>query len=80
MADHDPNTQKEIENLGKRLRQKRKELGFTNHEHFAYEHEITRSQYGNYEKGADMRFSSLVKILRAMNISLEEFFSEGFSK
>ena len=78
MAGQEEYIGKEIGNLGKRLRQIRKERGFTNHEHFAYEHEMTRSQYGRYEKGTDLRFSSLLKVLKAMDISLAEFFAEGF--
>lgn len=35
-------------------------------------------QYGLYEKGQDLRFSSLLKVLKALDISLEEFFKEGF--
>ena len=54
--------------------------GYTNYEQFAYEHNIARAQYGRYEKGSDLRFSSLLKVLKAMNISLAEFFSEGFEE
>ena len=38
----------------------------------------TRAQFGRYEKGQDLRMSSLIKIVNAFNISLKEFFSEGF--
>ena len=68
----------QLENLGKRLRQVRKEKGYDNYEQFAFDNELPRAQYGRYEKGQDLRFSSLVKVLNAMNISLNDFFSEGF--
>ncbi|MEO1263237.1 MAG: helix-turn-helix transcriptional regulator [Bacteroidota bacterium] len=78
MAKHDEYTKRQIALLGQRIKKLRKELGYTNHETFAYEKEIGRSQYGGYEIGKDMRFSSLLRVLNALGISLEEFFSEGF--
>ncbi len=48
--------------------------------YFAYEHNIPRAQFGRYGKGEDPRYSSLLKVVRALGMSMEEFFSEGFSK
>ncbi|GAB5522866.1 MAG: hypothetical protein Roseis2KO_07380 [Roseivirga sp.] len=67
-----------LEQLGQRIRSLRIAKGYTNAEKFAYEHEISRSQYAQYEQGKDLRFISLLKLLKALDISLEEFFSEGF--
>ena len=78
MAKQDNYSKKQIENLGKRIRELRKEKGFKNYEQFAFTHEINRSQYGRYEQGADLRFTSLLKVLKALDISLAEFFGEGF--
>ncbi len=78
MANKDDFTSKQLQNLGKRLRQLRKEKGYTNYELFAFDNNIPRAQYGRYEKGKDLRFSSLLKVLKALDITLEEFFSEGF--
>ncbi|MDD7887859.1 helix-turn-helix domain-containing protein [Flavivirga sp. 57AJ16] len=78
MANKDVYTKAQLENLGRRLRQLRKEKGYSNYELFAFENEIPRAQYGRYENGGDLRFSSLLNVLKALNISLEEFFSEGF--
>lgn len=50
--------------------------GYTAAEYFAYEHEIARAQYALYEKGADMRITSLSKVLKAMGVTLAEFFSD----
>jgi len=80
MANKDEYTTQQIESLAKRLKEVRKERGFTNYEQFAFENEISRAQYGRYEKGQDIRFSSLIKILKAMNISLKDFFSKGFEE
>ncbi len=52
--------------------------GYDNYEKFANEHNINRSQYGRYEKGEDLQFTSLVKICLAFGMTLAEFFSEGF--
>lgn len=68
----------ELEKLGKRIRELRIKKGYTNYEYFAYEHDIPRSQYGRYETGKDIRYSSLVKVIKALGMTQEEFFSEGF--
>jgi transcriptional regulator with XRE-family HTH domain len=69
---------KELGLLGNRIKKLRIQKGYTNYEYFAYEHNIPRAQFGRYENGEDMRFSSLVKVVKAMGLTLEEFFSEGF--
>ncbi len=78
MAKKDDYIQIQLDNLGKRIKEVRKEKGYDNYEQFAFDNELPRAQYGRYEKGHDLRFSSLLKVLKAMNISLKEFFGEGF--
>jgi transcriptional regulator with XRE-family HTH domain len=78
MAKKDKYTEKQLTNLGNKLRELRIEKGFTNYEQFAFEHNLPRAQYGRYEQGQDLRFSSLLKVLKAFDISLEDFFKEGF--
>ena len=75
----DQDIEKKIDQLGNRIKELRLSKGYTNAEKFAYEHEISRSQYAQYEKGKDLRFSSLVKLTEAFGISLEEFFAKGFN-
>lgn len=65
-----------LKKLGRRIRELRIKKGYTNYEHFAYEHGISRTQYGNYETGENMKFLTLVKILKGLDVSLSEFFSE----
>lgn len=67
-----------LNQLGERLRHFRKMKGYTNYEHLAYDLGISRSQYGKYENGGNIKFSTLIKILDHLNISLKEFFDEGF--
>lgn len=68
----------DLKKLGARIKALRIAKGYTSHEIFAYDHNINRTQYGRYERGEDLRYSSLMKILHALDISVEEFFSEGF--
>lgn len=69
----------ELQNLGNRLKDLRRAKGYSNYEQFAFDNELPRAQYGRYEQGKDLRFSSLLKVLKALDISLEEFFKEGFN-
>lgn len=65
--------------LGKRIKYFRIKNGYSNYELFAYDNNIPRAQYGRYEKGEDLRFSSLLKVIKALDVSIEEFFSQGFN-
>jgi transcriptional regulator with XRE-family HTH domain len=68
---------KQLKQIGDRLKYYRKKSGYTNYEYFAYENNISRPQYGKYEAGANIQLNTLIKILKALNVSLEEFF-KGF--
>lgn len=74
----DKKTDKDIQKLAARIKSIRKKLGYTNADFFAYENEITRSQYARYETGEDIRFSSLMKLIKAFGMTPKEFFGEGF--
>lgn len=67
-----------LENLGQRLKELRKAKGYKNYEKFAYDHDIARAQYGRYEKGSDLRFGTLLKIIESHGLTVAEFFAEGF--
>jgi DNA-binding XRE family transcriptional regulator len=66
--------------IGERIRELRKEAGYTSQETFAYDAEIPRALYGRFEKGTTMTVVSLYKIICAHNITFEEFFSSGFGQ
>jgi transcriptional regulator with XRE-family HTH domain len=68
----------DIQKLANRLKSLRIQRGFTSYEAFANEFGLSRALYGRYEKGKDLRYSSLIKIVTALDMTLEEFFSEGF--
>ena len=68
---------KDLVRLGKRIKELRKEKGYSNYENFAFEHGIARAQYGKYETGdKDLRFTSLLKLIRAFGMTPEEFFRD----
>ena len=79
MAAKDDFTKEKLKKLGARIKSLRIQKGYSNYEYFAYEKDIPRAQYGRYENGEDLRFSSLVKVVKAFDMSLQEFFSEGFN-
>ena len=68
----------QLAKLGARIKALRIKAGYASYETFAYEHGLPRAQYGRYEQGKDLRFSSLVRVIAALGISVEEFFREGF--
>jgi transcriptional regulator with XRE-family HTH domain len=67
-----------LKKIGERLKYFRKKAGYSNYEYFAYENNFSRPQYGKYEAGANIQLNTLMKIVKALNVSLKEFFSEGF--
>lgn len=70
--------EEDLKMLGERIRSLRIKKGYSNYENFAYEHDIARAQYGKYEKGEDLRYSSLLKVIKALGMTPKEFFEEGF--
>jgi transcriptional regulator with XRE-family HTH domain len=70
--------QEKLRLLGERLKYYRKLKGYTNYEHLAYDLGVSRSQYGKYENGGNIKFSTLCKILVHLDVSLAEFFKDGF--
>lgn len=71
-------SEEQLKRLGERIKDLRLKKGYSSYEYFAYEHNISRAQFGRYEQGQDLRFSSLAKIVAAFDMTLKEFFSEGF--
>ncbi|WNJ17161.1 helix-turn-helix transcriptional regulator [Pontibacter sp. G13] len=67
-----------LENLGRRIKELRRSKGYSNYEHFAFENNISRTQYGKYETGENMKILNLLRVLKGLDISISEFFNEGF--
>lgn len=68
----------EINKLGKRIKHLRKKMDYTSYEDFAFDKGFPRAQYGRYETGTNIRYKSLLRLVKAFDMTLEEFFSEGF--
>jgi len=79
MKNHDTFKEDNLTKFSKRLKEIRIAKGYHNYEQFAFKNDISRSQYGRYENGQDIRFSSLCKVLKALDVTFEEFF-EGFEQ
>lgn len=69
---------KEVLLLAKRIKQLRQDKGYSSQETFAYDNDYTLSYYSRIERGEDIRFTSLVKVCKALGVSLKILFSEGF--
>lgn len=63
--------------IGAKIKKLRIEAGYTSHETFATDHELSRVHYGRMEGGkVNMTIKSLAKILKIHKISIEDFFKE----
>lgn len=60
--------------IANRLKELRKEKGYSNYEHIAFELGMSRSAYWRLESGVNFELKTLVKICKLLNITLEEFF------
>lgn len=76
----DKNIEGELKKLGDRMKSIRIKKGHSNLEKFAFDNELPRALYGNYEKGkGNVTYKNLVKVIKALDISIKDFFSEGFN-
>lgn len=64
-----------LKRIGDRIKQLRKDAGYKNYENFAFDNDLNRVQYGKMESGINFTIRSLLKILAAHNITLEQFFT-----
>lgn len=70
---------KQIKAIAEHLKYLRIEKGYVSYEYFAWEHKIPRVQYWRMEKGSNFTLKSLLRVLNAHNLTLQEFF-EGMKK
>lgn len=64
----------ELKAIAKRLKELRKEKGYSNYEHIAFDLAMSRSAYWRLETGANFELKTLIKICGVLGVSLEEFF------
>ena len=77
MAKNRTTQDESLKALAERIRFFRKQKGYANYEELAYKKNLPRSQVGRYEKGTvDIRYTSLLKIIHALEVTPAEFFSQ----
>lgn len=67
--------QQDFQWISQRLKQPRKEKGYKNYEHFAYELGMSRSAYWRIEKGSNFEMKTLFRICKLLGITVQEFFT-----
>ena len=72
MQQEDPRVQA----IANKIRQLRIDAGYTSHENFAWDHELSRVQYGTIETGANITMKTLLKIIDIHGLTLSEFFHD----
>lgn len=70
MQQEDPRVQA----IANKIRQLRIDAGYTSHENFAWDHELSRVQYWRIETGANITMKTLLKIIDIHGLTLSEFF------
>jgi hypothetical protein len=62
--------------LGAKIRQLRKAKGYTSALKFAIDYEFSHVQMARWEKGANLRLDTLIRLADAFDISLAELFED----
>lgn len=65
-----------IKMIAQKIKRLRIEAGYTSHENFAWEHELSRVQYWRVESGTNITLKTLLRILDIHKVTLEEFFKD----
>jgi transcriptional regulator with XRE-family HTH domain len=66
----------ELAIVAARLKELRKEKGYKNYEHVAYDLDMSRSAYWRLEAGENFSLKTLVKVCKLLGVTLEEFFTD----
>lgn len=64
----------ELQAIAERLKELRKQKGYSNYEHIAFDLGMSRSAYWRLETGVNFELKTLIKICTLLGVSLEEFF------
>jgi len=59
-----------------KIKQLRKDKGYSSYETFAVDNDLDRKQYWRIEKGANVTVATLLKILAIHQISMQDFFDD----
>lgn len=61
--------------ISNRLKTIRKEKGYNNYEHIAFDLGMSRSAYWRLESGENFSIKTLIKICKLFDITIEQFFA-----
>ena len=75
------NTAKDVEDvrilkIANRIKELRYQKGYSSHENFAWDNNLSRVQYWRIEKGSNITMKTLLTILDIHQVSLGEFFRD----
>lgn len=69
------NNIEELKAISNRLKELRKDKGYSNYESFCHELGMSRSSYFRLESAHNFNIATLIKICKHLDITLEEFFA-----
>lgn len=64
----------ELLTISNRLKELRKQKGYANYEHIAFELGMSRSAYWRLESGENFSMKTLIKVCSLLEVTLEDFF------
>lgn len=76
MESSEQEIQDKIKEISQKVKDLRKQKGYTSYETFAFENEINRVQYWRIESGQNITLKTLIKVLNIHKVTLKEFFSD----
>ena len=76
MKPHEFSDEELLKRIGLRIKKLRKEKGYANYEHLAYELGMSRSAYWRIESGANFELKTLLRICRLLKLNLNDFFKD----
>jgi hypothetical protein len=62
--------------IGEKLKKLRIKKGYPAYDYFAFEHNISRVLYWRMEKGTNFTIGSFLKVLKAHDLSMKDFFKD----
>lgn len=71
---NDADFQKDLDKISDRIKQLRIDAGYTSYEKFANANGFQLKQYWRLESGKNFQITTLLKLLKLHNISMEDFF------
>lgn len=76
MESSEQEIQSKIKEISQKVKDLRKQKGYTSYETFAFENDINRVQYWRIESGQNITLKTLIKVLAIHKVTLKEFFSD----